>query len=292
MKNKTLFYAIILFLVLVAATTGVFYQTHGAHIEYVTVRAEMATFQGNGLYQYDPASVAREGIIWDTINLFIGLPLLAIAIYLTGRHSLRGRLLLGGLLCYFFYVYFFYVYLMYATMMSFNRLFLVYVAIYSLSLVAFIMNLQDIDLSLLPTQISVRFPRRLFIGYTIVLSVALVLLWSNLIVSILIPNQFPAELAGMNTLETQALDLGLIVPLALATGILLWRRSPWGYLLTGISITHGAMMFITIPTWIAVPLIQDGEINLIEAIPFLFLCLVGLALAVVFYWSVQENKVS
>jgi len=236
--------------------------------------------------------VAREGIIWDTINLFIGLPLLAIAIYLTGRHSLRGRLLLGGLLCYFFYVYFFYVYLMYATMMSFNRLFLVYVAIYSLSLVAFIMNLQDIDLSLLPTQISVRFPRRLFIGYTIVLSVALVLLWSNLIVSILIPNQFPAELAGMNTLETQALDLGLIVPLALATGILLWRRSPWGYLLTGISITHGAMMFITIPTWIAVPLIQDGEINLIEAIPFLFLCLVGLALAVVFYWSVQENKVS
>ncbi|MBN2388486.1 MAG: hypothetical protein JXB85_15825 [Anaerolineales bacterium] len=285
MKNKTLFYAIIGFLVLVATTTGIFYRTPGVHIEYVTVRGEMATFQGNGLYQYDPASLAREGIIWDTINLFFGLPLLAIAIYLTGRHSLRGRLLLGGLLCYFFYVY-----LMYATMMSFNCLFLVYVAIYSLSLVAFIMNLQAIDLSLLPTQISARFPHRLFIGYMIVFSVALVLLWANLIVSIMIPNQFPAELAGTNTLETQALDLGLIVPLALATGILLRRRSPWGYLLTGISITHGAMMFITVPAWIAMPLIQDGEINLMEAIPFLFLCLVGLALAAVFYWSVQEKK--
>jgi hypothetical protein len=245
----------------------------------------MATFQGNGLYQYNPASVAREGVIWDAINLFIGLPLFTIAIYLTGRHSLRGRLLLGGLLCYFFYVY-----LMYATMMAFNRLFLVYVAIFSLSLVAFIVNLQDIDIYRLPAQISARFPRRLFIGYTIALSMALIVLWSKLIISIMIPNQFPTELAGMNTLETQALDLGLIVPLALATGILLWRYSPWGYFLTGISVTHGGMMFITIPTWIAVPLIQGGKINLIEAIPFLLLCLVGFVLAVMFYLSVQEEK--
>jgi len=286
MKKKTLFYAIILSLVLVATTTGVFYRTHGANIEFVTVRGEVATFQGNGLYQYNPSSVAREGVIWDAINLFVGLPLFTIAIYLTGRHSLRGRLLLGGLLCYFFYVY-----LMYATMMAFNRLFLVYVAIFSLSLIAFIMNLQDIDISRLPAQISVRFPRRLFIGYTIALSMALIVLWSKLIVSIMIPNQFPAELAGMNTLETQALDLGLIVPLALATGILLWRYSAWGYFLTGISVTHGGMMFITIPTWIAVPLIQGGKINLIEAIPFLFLCLVGFVLAVMFYLSVQEEKV-
>jgi hypothetical protein len=49
-------------------------------------------------------------------------------------------------------------------------------------------------------------------------------------------------------------------------------------------------MFITIPTWIAVPLIQGGKINLIEAIPFLLLCLVGFVLAVMFYLSVQEEK--
>ena len=51
-----------------------------------------------------------------------------------------------------------------------------------------------------------------------------------------------------------------------------------------------AMMFITIPTWIAVPLIQDGSINLIEAVPFLILCLVGLVLAGIFFGSVQDVK--
>jgi len=287
MKNKTFLYGLIGLLALSATATGVFYQTQGAHIEYVTVRGEPATFQGSGLYQYDPASVAREGIIWDAINLFIGLPLFATATFLTMRNSLRGRLLLAGLLCYFFYVY-----LMYATMMAFNRLFLVYVAIFSLSLVAFMFNLQDIDVSRLPMQVSARFPRGLFTGYSIALSTALILLWSRLIVSIMIPNQFPAELAGMNTLETQALDLGLIVPLALAAGILLWRRSAWGYFLTAISVTHGVMMFITIPTWIAVSLIQEGKIDLIAAVPFLMGSLMGLALAGMFYRSVQEEKAS
>jgi hypothetical protein len=154
------------------------------------------------------------------------------------------------------------------------------------------MNLQDIDVPRLPSHISTRFPQRLFSVYAIALAMALIMLWLKLILSAMIPNQLPPEFAGMNTLQTQALDLGLIVPLALTAGILLWRRAPWGYLLTGICLTHGAMMFITIPTWIAVPLIQEGRINLIEAIPFLLLCLVGLALAWMFYRSVQEEKVS
>jgi hypothetical protein len=156
--------------------------------------------------------------------------------------------------------------------------------------VSFLLNLKGIDVSRLPEQVSARFPRRLFAGYTFALSAALILLWGRLILSITIPNRFPAELAGMNTLETQALDLGMVVPLALAAGILLWRRSPWGYFLTGISVTHGMMMFIAIPTWIAVPLIQSGEINWIEAIPFLVLCLVGLGFTGWFYWNLQDEK--
>jgi hypothetical protein len=285
MKTKVLLYGLIWLLILIATTTGIFYRTQGAHIEYVTVRGEHAIFQGSGLYQYDPVALAREGIIWDVINLFIGLPLLAAAIVLAGRGSLRGRLMLSGFFCYFIYVY-----LMYAMMMSLNPLFLVYVAIFSLSAIGFLSNLQGIDVSRLPTQVSSRFPRRLFTVYTIALSTALILLWGRLILSITIPNRFPAELAGMNTLESQALDLGMIVPLALAAGILLWRRSPWGYFLTGITVTHGMMMFITIPTWIVVPLIESRNINLIEATPFLFLCLVGLGFTGWFYWSVKDEK--
>ena len=63
MKPRTLalLNGVILLLVLVAAAIGVFYQTAGAPIHYVTVRGEHAIYQGSGLYRYDPALLASEG---------------------------------------------------------------------------------------------------------------------------------------------------------------------------------------------------------------------------------------
>jgi hypothetical protein len=72
---------------------------------------------------------------------------------------------------------------------------------------------------------------------------------------------------------------------------LLWRRSPWGYLLTSVSLGYGLLMSITLPAFIVVPLIQDGQISLIEAVPFLVVSLVGLVLAGMFYRNVQEETV-
>ena len=286
MKNYVLFSAIIFLLVLIATATGVFYQTPGSRIEYTTVRGEQAIYQGTGLYRYDPAWFALEGVVWDVINLFIGLPLFALAIYLSQRNSLRGKLLLGGLLFYFVYVY-----LMFTTGVAFNQLFLVYVAIFALSTVAFFLNLSDIDVTQLPAQISKHFPHWLFIGFTFAMSAILVFLWLGRIFPIMLTDQFPPDLAGLSTLESQGLDLGMVVPLALCAGILLIRRSPWGYLLAGITMTHGLMMFISIPAWIVEPLLQSGRINLLESTPFLVASILGLILAVMFYANVQEKTV-
>lgn len=285
MKNKTLLYVLIWLLILVATGTGIFYQTLEPRIEYVTVRGEQAIFQGSGLYRYDPAWFAREGVVWDVINLFIGLPLFAVAIYLSQRNSLRGRLLLGGLLFYFFYVY-----LMAMAGYAFNRLFLMYVAIFALSAVAFFLNLHGIDVARLLAQVSARFPRRLFIGFTFVVSAVLVFLWMGRILPIMATDRFPPDMAGLTTLVSQGIDLGIVVPLMLSTGILLWRRSPWGYLLTSVSLGYGLLMSITLPAFIVVPLIQDGQVTLIEAIPFLAVSLAGLALAWMFYRSVREEN--
>jgi len=285
MKLQILLCALIFLLILGATTVGLFYKTQEPPIEHTTVRGQKAVFQGSGLYRYDPVVVVREGVIWDAINLCIGLPLLAVAVILSLGDSLRGRLLLGGLLFYFFYVY-----LMYATMMAFNPLFLVYVGIFALSLVAFFLNLSLIDVAGLPLRFSPRFPRTAFVVFSLLLSVALLLLWIGRIVPIMITGRLPEELAGVATLETQALDLGLIVPLALCSAIGLWRRAAWGYYLTSVAITFGFMMFITIPAWIVVPLIRDGQFNLVEGVPFFILCLAGLVLVVLFYRNVAGQK--
>jgi len=277
-----IFLSILIFiLVLVATASGLFYQTPGSPIEYTTVRGELAVYTGSGLYRFDPAWLAREGAVWDAINLFVGLPLFALAIYLSQKNSLRGRLLLGGMLFYFYYVY-----IMAMAGYAFNRMFLVYTTIFALSGVAFFINLHAIDVTRLPEKISPRFPRGLFIGFTFAMSFLLILLWLGRIVPIIIDGQFPEDMTGLNTLVSQGFDLGMIVPLLLSTGILLWRHSAWGYLLTGVSLSYSLLMCITLPAFIAVPMLQDGKIKPLEASPFLILCLLGLILAGLFYKNV------
>jgi hypothetical protein len=285
-STLTLLSGVILLLVLVATATGVFYHTAGAPIHFVTVRGEHATYQGSGLYRYDPAELSSEGIVWDVINLCLALPLFALALVFSWRGSLRGRLLLGGLLCYFVYVY-----LQAATGDAFNPLFLVYVTIFALAAVAFFLNLQGIAVSGLPAHFSEHFPRWLFISLTLVISLALTVLWvGGCIIPYTLAGRFPDEDAGMTTLVTQAFDLGMLVPLLLSTAILLWRRSAWGYLLTGISMTVGFLMCVTIPAFIAVPLLQAGQLTLLEAALVVLVCLIGLYGAVRFFWSVREEE--
>jgi hypothetical protein len=117
----------------------------------------------------------------------------------------------------------------------------------------------------------------------------ILLLWARLIASIMIAGVFPPQFAGMTTLQTQALDLGLVVPLMFATGILLWRRAPWGYLLA--SVSFGLMMAIVLPAWIAVPLIREGRIDPVEAVPFLAGCALGVYMAWSFFRGVSERSV-
>lgn len=285
-STLTLLSGVILLLVLVATATGVFYHTAGAPIHFVTVRGEHATYQGSGLYRYDPALLASEGIVWDVINLCLALPLFALALVLSWRGSLRGRLLLGGLLFYFVYVY-----LQAATGDAFNPLFLVYVTIFALAAVAFFLNLQGMEVSGLPAHFSEHFPRWLFISLTLVIGLALMVLWvGGRIIPYTLAGRFPDEDAGMTTLVTQAFDLGMLVPLLLSTAILLWRRSAWGYLLTGISMTVGFLMCVTIPAFIAVPLLQAGQLTLLEAALIVLVCLIGLYGAVRFFWSVREEE--
>lgn len=284
MKTEATIFALLFLLILAAAGTGVLRTSHEPAIQTTTIRGQSATFQADGIYAYNPVALAREGVVWDVVNLVVGLPLLVASVILALKNNLRGRLLLGGLLAYLFYVY-----LSCAMMYSFNNLFLVYVAIIALSLVGFFLNLRHIPVQRLPDHFKERFPRRLFAGYGFVLAAALIVLWLGRIIPAMISGTFPPDQAGILTFGSQALDLGLLVPLATATGIYLWKRTAIGYLLCSIAMPVGLMMSIAIPSWITVPLIQTGSTNLMEALPFYLLSLAGFALAGTFFFGVQTT---
>lgn len=67
----------------------------------------------------------------DMVNLMVGIPILVIALWMTARGSIRGHILWLAMTTYVMYGYAYYVF-----GPTFNSLFLLHVAIFSLSMVA------------------------------------------------------------------------------------------------------------------------------------------------------------
>jgi hypothetical protein len=137
-----------------AAAAGIWGQGQGDPIPFTTLRGETVEIQGRGLYYYDSVSGAAQVIGGDFVTLFLAVPMLLYAVRLSRQGSLRGRLLLSGTLAYFLYTYISITFLL-----AYNQLFLLYTALYSLSLFAFIISLVTIDIKSLPAYFSESTPR-------------------------------------------------------------------------------------------------------------------------------------
>jgi hypothetical protein len=90
------------------------------------------------------------------------------------------------------------------------------------------------DLKTLPVRFSEKLPRRAIASLLFFAAAFLSLAWLGRIVPTLPQDQIPA-LQNVTSMFIQAMDLGIIVPLCVLSGILLLRRSAWGYLLASVS---------------------------------------------------------
>ena len=273
-------------LVLFAASMGLFYQEPGQPYAYTNHRGETVMINGHGLYFYDTISMAAQQQGNDLVALVVGLPLLAISTWLTFRGSLRGRLLLTGTLGFFLYTY-----MSMSMLTSYNALFLVYVALFSLSLYAFILSMMSFDLTDLPRHFSTRLPRGWIAGLMFLVGGFLLLAWLGRIVPPLLQNQTPA-LENTTTLVIQAMDLGLIVPLAILSGILLLRRSPWGYLLASVTLLKGATLGLGVSAMAINMALRGVADSLGIMIPFLIITLLNLVMAALLLKNVDTRKES
>jgi hypothetical protein len=260
-------------LALFAAGAGLFWPAEGQPYLFTSHRGETVTIFGRGLYRYDTVSAAAQEQATDLVTLVVGLPLLALATGLAFRSSLRGRLLLTGTLGYFLYTY-----MSMSMTTAYNELFLVYVALFSLSLIAFILCLLSFDLAALPRQFSVHLPRRGIAGVLFAAGGFLLLAWLGRIVPPLLQGRTP-PLENMTTLVIQTMDLGLIVPLTILSGTLLLRRSPWGYLLASMAVMKFLTMGLAVSAMAINMALAGVAISLVELVVFPALTLVNLVMA-------------
>ena len=268
---------------LIAAGAGIFYQFPGEPYPYTNHRGESVMINGQGLYYYDTVSTAAQAQANDLITLVVGLPLLVVSAWLAFRSSLRGRLLLTGTLGFFLYTY-----MSMATLASYNALFLVYVAVFGLSLYAFILSMMSFDLKTLPQAFSEQLPRKWIAALMFLVGGFLSLAWLGRIVSPLFQYQMPV-LENATTLIIQFMDLGLIVPLAFLGGFLLLRRNAWGYLLSSIMLSKGVTLGLAVSAMgfnMARVGVTDG---LGLMIPFLTITLLNLVMVVVLLKNVETG---
>lgn len=285
MKNPTAFKWLIppiFMLSLFAVLMGLFHETPGEPYALTSFRGEQVTINGHGLYHYDTVSSVAQMQGNDIITLGVGLPLLAISTWLAFKGSLRGRLLLTGTLAFFLYTY-----MSMSMLTAYNSLFLVYVTLFGMSLYAFILCMLSFDLADLPRHFSARLPRGWIAGVLFAVGGFLSLAWIGRIVPEIMNPDIPAALENTTTRVIQAMDLVLIAPLAVLAGVLLLRRSAWGYLLSSVAVLKGLTMSLAVSTMAINMALQGVPDSVGIMLPFLVLTALILMVAFMLLRNVE-----
>jgi hypothetical protein len=266
MKSKGLITTLVVFIVLLSLLASVLglLPGDGEAYEVNTVRGATVTVAGSGLYRYDSVGSAAQAKGQDLVTLILALPLLVLSLIWARRGSLKGRLLLTGTVGYFLYTYASYTFLA-----MYNPLFLVYVAIMSLSFFGFVSLFMSFDRERLQSSFDKKFPARTIGGILIFIGAATLLMWLGRIVPALVSGGEPVGIDHYTTLVIQALDLGFIVPAAFLAGVSLIRSKPLGYLLAPVLILKAASLLAAITAMAVMTILSGLNVSYAELVVFL-----------------------
>ena len=232
------------------------------------------------LYKDGSQFLRAEATGQDLVTLALCVPMLLASGYYAARGSLRGRLAWTGAVFYFLYCY-----ATYTFMAPYNQFFLVYVALFSLSLYTFSASLLTLDLAQIKNSMSGKAPVKTLACFSIVMPSVMAVIWLDMIVGSLLTGSPPERLGSSTTLIVQALDLGVLLPFSALTGILLLRGKPWGYALAPVVLVKIILLGVAILAMIAFTAISGVPHGIGETIFMIILTAGGLALGVAFYSS-------
>ena len=217
---------LIAILAIAIAGVGLFSQSGDGPFSYTTIYGDTVEIYGQGIYRHDSTFVATLFRGTDAITLFVGLPLLLVSYLSYCRGSLRGSIFMIGMLMYFLYIG-----VTYTFSAIFNSLFLVYTALFSVSLFATIVALITFDTQALAAKVTSDMLHRRIAIFMFVAGFGTLFLWLSELIGPLMAGQAPANLGPYTTMFTHGFDSAVITPATVVTGIFLLKRKPLGYLL-------------------------------------------------------------
>jgi hypothetical protein len=208
---------ILLFLALIASAGGIFME---------------------GLYR-DAEWIKNAWFGNDVVTLVIAVPLLALALWFARKGSVRAVILWMGLLSFLLYNYAFYLF-----GAAFNWFFLLYVALFSLSMYALILGLGNLDVAAIVKEVQWKASFKWISIFLVFISLPLAIVEGSQCIGFITHGKVPEAPALIF-----ALDLSMVVPITALAALLLWRKHPWGYLLGTIMLVkafaYGLVLCVT-----------------------------------------------
>ena len=226
-------------LLLTASLAGIISDDDGDLYTFTSLRGEeIEIYGGQSIYQNDSVYKAVMFRAFDWVGLLVCFPLFVLGIYQYQRGRLMGQLLLGGI-----FTYFAYIYLIGVMGNAFNAMFLVWTGLFSTGLFGSALVLKGLDVSSLPQRLESGFPRKGLSIYTVAFGLFLPIPYLAQIIPAYTTASPPATLEIYTTLELAALEIGIMIPLHIVGGMLLWRRKAWGYVISTLLAFAAGMTF-------------------------------------------------
>jgi hypothetical protein len=168
---------------------------------------------------------AREALRGgDLTTIAVAAPVLIASMLLARRGSRAAQAVWLGALAYSLYNYAYYVF-----GAAFNDIFVLHIALFSLSIAALVLAVANIDVG----EIAVRFHgvrvARVIGGFLAVVGSVLGGLWLFLAIRFAVTGELIAGLPRDGVHLVFAIDTSLLVPALVISGILLWRRTSRGF---------------------------------------------------------------
>jgi hypothetical protein len=191
---------------------------------------------------YREGAWAREAFRGgDVVTLVLVAPVLITSMMLARRGSVRATLIWIGALAYAVYNYAYYVF-----GASFNDAFLIHIAIFSSSVFALVVAVSGLDVAAMAEPLRRSRLAQWIGGFLTLVGLGQGGLWVFVILRWVVTGEVLADIPARGQHVVFALDLSLLVPALVVSGVLLWRRTPIGYVAAGIVSVMGSLVLLNL----------------------------------------------
>jgi hypothetical protein len=240
-----------------------------------------------GLYRDIPlVTAAMKGN--DVVTLALVSPLLIWSLIAVRRGSPPAQLVWIGCLGYMVYNYFYYLF-----GIAFNRFFLIYAAVFVCSFYAFIYALSGLDAANIAQKFAKNAPVRWIAVFMLFIGGLLGVVEMSQVLGYLFKGELPQAIAQFGDNDAPAVifaaDLTLVIPAFALASVWIWRRRPWGYLLTAVMLVKAFTYGLAL---IGMVLFAWTTLGAWDALmPFyLFIAVGGLTFLLIFLKNINRYK--